>query len=66
MQLKISVVILEYVLYKIVQINWKNRLIQDTGNNPLVSIDGTDFRIQELNNLFNSNWYSKKFERPGL
>ena len=41
-------------------------MIQDTGNDALVSIDGTDFRIQEPKKPFNSKWYSKKFNGPGI
>ena len=44
---------------------WKNRLIGDTGNDALVTVDGTDFRIQEPI-PFNRRWYSKKFNGPAL
>ena len=31
-----------------------------------MSIDGTDFRIQEPKKPFNSKWFSKKFKGPGI
>ena len=49
----------------IIKIKWGNRLIGDTGNDALVSIDGTDFRIQEPK-PFSSKWFSKKFKGPGI
>jgi len=47
------------------KIRWENRLINDTGNDALVTVDGTDFRIQEPI-PFNRKWFSKKFNGPAL
>ena len=47
------------------KIRWENRLINDTGNDALVTVDGTDFRIREPI-PFNRKWYSNKFNGPAL
>jgi DDE superfamily endonuclease len=44
---------------------WENRLEDDVDNDCLVSVDGTDFKIQEPQ-LFNPAWYSHKFNGPGV
>ena len=41
------------------------RLVGDTGNVALMSIDGTDFRINEPQ-PFSTIWYSHNFKGPGL
>lgn len=47
------------------KIIWKNRLAGDATNRCLVTVDGTDFRIQEPS-PFNRKWYSSKFNGPGV
>jgi hypothetical protein len=47
------------------KIVWENRYINDVGNNCLVSVDGTDFRIQEPHPFSNAN-FSHKFKGPGV
>jgi hypothetical protein len=44
------------------QIIWENRFKKDGGNDCLISVDGTDFRIAEQGKLF----YSHKFKKSGL
>lgn len=44
------------------QIVWENRNKMDRGNDCLVSVDGTDFRIAEHGRKF----YSHKFKKSGL
>ena len=39
--------------------------MNDNGSRCKVVVDGTDFRIQEKH-PFNSKWYTKKFNGPGL
>lgn len=46
-------------------IMWENRLIGDIGNECLVSVDGTDFKMYEWGDFW-SGWYSHKFKAPGL
>ncbi|GKZ00550.1 hypothetical protein MPSEU_001007400 [Mayamaea pseudoterrestris] len=46
-------------------IRWENRLQNDIGNDCLVSVDGTDFRIQQFQPFW-KGWYSHKFNGPGL
>ena len=46
----------------LLKIKWENRCEQDEGNNCLISVDGTDFRIAELGKTF----YSFKFKKSGL
>lgn len=47
-------------------VEWENRfLLAPRDANIFVSIDGTDFRIQEQS-LFYPKWYSHKFHGPGL
>jgi len=47
------------------QIRWENRFRGDVGKQCKVTVDGTDFRIQEQR-PFNKRWYSHKFKAPGL
>jgi DDE superfamily endonuclease len=47
------------------QIRWENRLIGDTGERCLVTIDGIDFMIPEPT-PFSKAWWSHKFNGPGL
>jgi hypothetical protein len=47
------------------QINWQNRFRGDRGKTCKVTIDGTDFRIEEPT-PFSSNWFSHKFNGPGV
>lgn len=47
------------------KIVWEKRLERDSGNDCLVSVDGTDFRIQQPS-VFSKIWYSHKFKGPGL
>ncbi len=54
-----------YVTFVFRQILWENRYHEDIGNVCLVSVDGTDFRIQEPMPFW-SGWHSKKFNGPGL
>ena len=57
-----------------IQIVWDNRLSVYTGQTCLVSVDGTDFQIQEQSPFcqiqeqspFWKGWYSHKFKGPGL
>ena len=44
------------------QIVWENRRQGDVGNNCMVSVDGTDFRIEETG----KQWYSHKFKKAGV
>jgi hypothetical protein len=51
------------------QIMWENRLENDIDNDCLVSIDGTDFKIQEPKpegQPFSPAWYSHKYKGPGV
>ena len=45
------------------QILWENRFKGDVGNDCLVSVDGTDFRIHHS---FSKKWFSHKFKGPGV
>ena len=47
------------------QISWEKRLINDNGSRCKISVDGTDFRIQEPQ-PFNKRWFTKKFKGPGV
>ena len=48
------------------QIDWEYRKDNaQTNCKVFVSIDGTDFRIQEPS-PFSSSWYSHKFKGPGV
>ncbi len=47
------------------KILWENRFRENIGNVCLVSVDGTDFRIQEPTPFW-TGWHSKKFNGPGL
>ena len=47
------------------KILWENRYREDIGNVCLVSVDGTDFKIQEPT-PFCKDWHSRKFNGPGL
>lgn len=47
------------------KILWENRYREDIGNICLVSVDGTDFRIQEPT-PFCKSWHSRKFNGAGL
>lgn len=44
---------------------WRNRLKSDIGKTCLVTIDGTDFRIQNVKPFWRG-WYSHKFHGPGI
>ncbi|GKZ00549.1 hypothetical protein MPSEU_001007300 [Mayamaea pseudoterrestris] len=46
-------------------IRWENRFDDDIGNDCLVSVDGTDFRIQQFRPFW-KGWYSHKFHGPGV
>ena len=49
-----------------IQIKFKNgHLIADPNQRCKITVDGTDFRIQEPI-PFNPKWYSHKFKGPGL
>ena len=47
------------------QILWENRRDRDAGNDCMVSVDGTDFRIPQIT-PWSKSWYSHKFHGPGL
>lgn len=47
------------------QIHWENRYKGDNGSQCLVSVDGTDFEIQEPSR-FSAKWFSHKFKGPGV
>jgi hypothetical protein len=47
------------------QIQWENRFRGNIGNECLVSVDGTDFQINEPT-PFSKGYYSHKFNGPGL
>ena len=47
------------------QIRWENRFRGDRGKTCKVTVDGTDFRIEEPT-PFSTAWYSHKFNGPGL
>ena len=47
------------------QIRWENRLIGDTGQRCLVTVDGVDFSIPEPT-PWSSIWFSHKFNGAGL
>ena len=53
------------IIFVFQKILWENWYCKDIGNVCLVSVDGTDFRIQEPT-PFSSGWHSKKFNGPGL
>ena len=44
------------------QIVWENRRRGDVGNDCMVSVDGTDFRVEETG----KQWYSHKFKKAGV
>ena len=48
-----------------IQIVWENRKLGDSADDCLVSVDCTDFEIQEPT-AFWKGWYSHKFKGPGL
>jgi hypothetical protein len=50
---------------QLVQVQWENRFAGDQLNRCLVSVDGTDFIIQEPS-PFSSSWYSHKSNGPAL
>ena len=45
--------------------HWENRYKEDNGSQCLVSVDGTDFEIQEPS-PFSPKWFSHKFKGPGV
>jgi hypothetical protein len=47
-----------------IQLKWENRFRGDQGKTCKVTVDGTDFRIQEPT-PFSNEWYSHKFKGPG-
>lgn len=47
------------------KILWENRYHGDRGRDCLVSVDGTDFRINEPKPFW-KGWYSHKFHGPGV
>lgn len=47
------------------KILWENRLVNDNGSRCKITVDGTDFRIQEPR-PFNTRWFTKKFKGPGV
>jgi len=47
------------------KIRWENRFRGDRGKQCKVTVDGTDFRIQQPH-PFSKKWYSFKFKGPGL
>jgi hypothetical protein len=47
------------------QINWENRFRRDRGKTCKVTVDGTDFRIEEPT-PFSRKWYSHKFNGPAV
>jgi hypothetical protein len=54
------------VYFFLLQIDWNNRnLGNNNGSLACVTVDGTDFRIQEPS-PFNPKWYGHKFNGPGL
>eukprot|EP00957_Ditylum_brightwellii_P158364 12054070-Ditylum_brightwellii.AAC.1 len=46
-------------------IKWENRLIGDTGQHSLTTVDGADFKINKQT-PFSSKWWSHEFNGPGL
>lgn len=50
------------MLYKI---SFQNRFERSNGSECLITVDGTDFRIQEPQ-PFSTDWYGHKFNGPGL
>jgi hypothetical protein len=63
--LKIVVVSDPFVLFLPKQIEWDNRLRQDNGSISKVSVDGTDFRINQPTPFW-KGWYSQKFKSAGV
>jgi hypothetical protein len=63
--LKIAVVSYPFVLFLSKQIEWDNRLRQDNGSISKVSVDGTDFRINQPTPFW-KGWYSHKFKSAGV
>jgi len=47
------------------QIRWENRFRGDKGKLCKITLDGTDFRIQQLL-PWSKKWYSHKFKGPGV
>ncbi len=54
-----------FVLFLSKQIEWDNRLRQDNGSISKVSVDGTDFRINQPTPFW-KGWYSHKFKSAGV
>jgi hypothetical protein len=46
-------------------VRWENRFRRDRGKTCKVTVDGTDFQIQEPT-PFSREWWSRKFNGPGL
>ena len=57
--------ILLLFIFLFTKIKWENRLIGDSGQRCLVTIDGVDFPIPEPT-AWSKKWYSHKFEGPGI
>ncbi len=51
----------DFILFSL-QIVWENQLKEDVGNDCVVNVDGTDFRIRRAGRKF----YSYKFRASGL
>lgn len=54
-----------FLLLFVCQINWQNRFMEDRGKTCKVTVDGTDFRIQQQH-PFSKKWYSYKFRGPAV
>ena len=53
------------VAHNSIQIEWENRLVDDIGCQCKVTVDGTDFMINQPT-PFSKTWYSHKFNGPGV
>ena len=60
-----SLFIVVYCCVFFVQIDWENRLKGDIGRDCLISVDGTDFRIQQQKGSY-KYWFGYKFKAPGF
>ena len=60
-----TIMIITDSFFSRLQINWDKRLLSLPVDNCWISLDGTDFRIQEPT-PFDPKWFSHKFKGPGL
>jgi DDE superfamily endonuclease len=54
-----------FFCFSMTQMHWERRYKKDNGSQCLVSVDGTDFEIQEPS-PFSPKWFSHKFKGAGV